>query len=294
VAWANPVTPDLVPDSPAKDPLRQDKLPLELRVRLVSGMDRWQLCAFALSTVLPLRPDEATGLLVSDINWDAGWLEFRTRFGGADFNKGKENFVLPFPEELRPILHACVDGRVEGPLLRDRAACAGRCKRSVASTDDMVRMYEDKLAKAPHGAVQTEQDRKEVFRRLLRTLGGASPDQLAKEFQRVLRAQGVGKGMSLYSLRHSVTTAMHRTPGMPHLELRYLTGHTTRDILSEYVPFDPVGVMRRYFATIQPLLVALTERAKAVGLPVRVLLPADRQAVCGPGIDPSDASSFPK
>lgn len=38
--WANPLTRDLMVEVPAKDPLRDDKLPLDVRVELVHHMDR--------------------------------------------------------------------------------------------------------------------------------------------------------------------------------------------------------------------------------------------------------------
>lgn len=63
--WVNPLSPDLVGAPPPKDPLRCDPLPVEIRLKLVGMMDRWQLAHFALPLVLPIRPDEATGLLVS-------------------------------------------------------------------------------------------------------------------------------------------------------------------------------------------------------------------------------------
>ena len=264
--WANPLTEDILGALPKKNPLREDPLPQEKRALLVASMDRWQLCQLSLLLTLPLRPEEAAGLLVTDVNWAKGWLAFATRLGGADFNKGRQDFVVPFPEELRPLLRACVGGRTEGPLLRRRAAFEGHWPQVVASSEHLVQLYEEKLAKAPRGSVLTEQDRKQLFRRLLRELGGVSTDLLAREFQRLLKAQGMEAGVTLYSLRHAVTTAMHRTPGMPHLELTFLTGHATRDILAQYVSFDPVAAMRRYFETITPLRDALTRQAQAIGL----------------------------
>jgi integrase len=266
VDWRNPLTEDVIGPRPKKNPLREDKLPLEKRVALVTGMDRWQLCHLSLLLTLPLRPEEAAGLLVTDVNWEQGWLEFRTRLGGADFNKARQDFVVPFPDELGPVLRTCVAGRSAGPLLRHRAAFAGRRGQSVASAEELVQMYEQKLAKAPRGSVLTEQDRKLVFRGRLRELGGVSTDHLAKEFKRILQAQGLAAGRSLYTLRHSVTTAMHNTPGMPHLDLRYVTGHASHDILAEYVAVDPIGAMRRYFATIRPLLDAIARQFQALGL----------------------------
>ena len=67
-------------------------------------MDRWQVAQLALSMVLPMRPDEATGLLVSDVDVEKRTLRFGTRLSGADFTKGRQSFSLPFPQEFDPIL----------------------------------------------------------------------------------------------------------------------------------------------------------------------------------------------
>ena len=44
--------------------------------------------------------------------------------------------------------------------------------------------------------------------------------------------------------------------------MRYLTSHSTSDILNEYATLDPVGAMRKYFGTIRPLLTAIADRAR--------------------------------
>ncbi|MBL8797221.1 MAG: hypothetical protein JNM56_25185 [Planctomycetia bacterium] len=262
--WANPVTHDLIGDVPAKDPLREDKLPLTDRIRLVGIMDRWQLCHLALSLVLPLRPDEAAGLLIGDVNFERGWLEFGHRLQDSNFNKGKVAFRLPFADELRPLLLACIQGRAEGPLLRRRAAF-DRGAGVVQSTDELIGCYEATLLQEPPDSVQTAQDRKRVLRRLLRQLGGVSADALNKEFKTLLARLGIKNSATLYSLRSSVTTAM-KNANLPHLEMRYLTSHSTNDILNEYATLDPVAAMRQYFDGIRPLLDAIAARAAACGL----------------------------
>ena len=52
---------------------------------------------------------------------------------------------------------------------------------------------------------------------------------------------------------------------MPHLESRYLTGHTVNDIMNEYVGLDTEPHMARYYDSISPLLHAIRDRAKALG-----------------------------
>ncbi len=266
VEWSNPLTPDLIGSPPAKDPLREDKLPQGVRARIVGVMDRWQLCHLAPSLVLPLRPEEATGLLIGDVDFEKGWLEIGTRFGGGDFTKSRTSFKLPFPEELRPILRACIGGRAEGPLLSSRRTFeSSRRARPIADLAQLAQLFERNLLQAPPGSIQAEQDRKQVFRRLLMELGGASPDRMATEFKRLLAAIGISDGATFYTLRSSVTTAM-KDADLPHLEMRYLTSHTTDDILNQYAALDPVRAMSRYFDTIRPILDAIRERTIVLGL----------------------------
>jgi hypothetical protein len=136
---------------------------------------------------------------------------------------------------------------------------------SMPSLERLVQLYEAELLGQPADAVQAEQDRKLIFRRLLRRLGGVTEDALNKEFKKLLVQVGVKNGPTLYTLRSSVTTAMHRA-NLPYLEMRYLTGHTTSDILNEYTSLDPVTAMQRYFDTIKPLLAAIKQRAEDLGL----------------------------
>ncbi len=266
VSWANPFTVDLIGRRPAKDLLRDDPLPLDVRIELIRLMDLWQLCHLALSVVLPLRPGEAAGLLVSDVNHDKGWLQIGTRLDGADFTKGRTSFKLPFPQELHPLLLACIGGRSEGPLLRSRKVFEMRKNVPiVASPDVLGRLYQEELARSPRDSVLAEQDQKRVFRRLLEKLGGVTEDALAKECKSLLRGMGLGSSVSLYALRGSVSTSMERAK-LPHLELRYLTSHAINDIMNTYVALDPVGAMRGYFDSIRPLLVAITRQAEILGL----------------------------
>jgi integrase len=266
VTWSNPLTLDLVGSRPAKDPFREDKLPLNVRIQLVGLMDPWQLCHLTLSVVLPLRPAEAVGLLVSDVDLEKRLLQFGTRFDGGDYTKGRTSFKLPFPEHLRPLLVACIGGRAEGPLLRSRVVFEGRRqRRCVSSREELARLYQEKLGMAPLGSVQADQDRKRLFRQLLRQLGGATEDHLAGECKMLLKAIGKGDGVSLYTLRGSVTTTMDRAR-LPFLELRYLTSHSTADILNVYAGLDPVTAMEAYFDMVRPLLDAIEQRAQVLGI----------------------------
>lgn len=259
--WANPLTHDLLGKVPAKDPLRDDPLPIETRVRMVEAMDLWQLCHLTLSMVLPLRPDEAAGLLVSDVNFERGWLEFGHTFSDCNFTKASTAFRLPFPGELVPILRACIGNHVEGPLLQKRSRFQGAPGPSVASAEELRRLYSELLLKQPAGSVQSPHDRKLVFRDLLRRLGGISEDIMNREFKRLLVKAGINTSATIYTLRSSVTTAMARAK-LPHLEMRYLTSHSVNDILNVYSSLDPVGAMQQYFDGIRPVLAATAERVK--------------------------------
>jgi integrase len=260
-----PEIQDLIGDPPAKDPLREDKLPPDVRACLVERMNAWQLCQLSLSLVLPLRPDEAAGLLVSDVNFTKGWLEIGTGSIEANFTKEKKSFKLPFPDELCPILKSCIAGRAEGPLLRSRKVMLGQNILQVDSPDELKALYEARLLGERTGSVQNEHDRKLLFRRLLRELGGVSEDALAREFKKLLAAAEVANGATFYTLRSSVTTGMH-SANLPHLEMRYLTGHTVNDILNDYTPLKVVEAMAQYFGTIRPLLATIEDRARLLGL----------------------------
>ena len=65
---------------------------------MIEQMDEWELSQFAVSLVLPPRPDEVAGLLVTDVEFDDHELPFTTRFGGCDFNKARMSFIVPFSQ----------------------------------------------------------------------------------------------------------------------------------------------------------------------------------------------------
>jgi integrase len=265
--WVNPLSPDLVGEPPPKDPLRRDPLPVEIRLKLVALMDRWQLAQFALSLVLPLRPDEATGLLVSDIDFEHQMLRFGTRLAGADFTKSRQSFCLPFPTEFGPILRACIGARGEGPLLRSRAAFCATRTSGVATYSELAERFNERLLALPAETVQTDRDRKSRFRELLRELGGVSKSSLAKEFKHLLNRLGISSGASLYSLRHSNTKGL-KDADIHTLDMTYLTSHKVKkfsrdaigEILYNYTPLDPHRAMSRYFGAIESLIKAIASR----------------------------------
>jgi integrase len=265
--WLNPATDDLIGRRSKKDPLRPDVLPLDVRIRLIAGMDRWQLCHFCFSAVLPMRPDEVAGLLITDVDFRNGWFRFRTRLGGDDFNKEQQDFVVPFPVELLPFIQECIGGRTEGPLLRSRAAYEQNRFTDVTSFDHLHELFQKAIIEAGD-EVQSEQDRKRVFRQLLQDLGGISEGEMYRTMKRLMRGLGLGSNVSLKSLRSAVTTGM-KDAKLSHLALRYFTSHDTSDILNEYTGLEPAKEIQPYFQAIEPLLAALKERAGALGIGVR-------------------------
>jgi hypothetical protein len=265
--FVNPFSSDIVGAKVLKDPLRPVVFPVDRRLEFVAAMDAWQLCQFALSLCLPLRPEDFCGLLTSEVDFDQRLLRFGNRFGDRDFGKGKQNFLVPFPEELTTLLQACIDDRADGPLLRKRAVWEGEKKPRLAmnNADSLAAVFDKRLMAARAGEVQAAHDAKRLFRRLLSDLGGLTPDVLAKEFKRLIEPFGFAPGTRFYDLRGSVSTDLERA-GVSHLVQRYVTGHTTRDIMNHYISLDVSADMQKHFARIKPLLAAIEARAASLGI----------------------------
>jgi hypothetical protein len=171
---------------------------------------------------------------------------------------------VPFPEQLQPLLRRCIDGRADGPLLRQRSIAEGlrRPRLAAGPTQAIFDQFQRALQEAQPGEVQAAQDGKQLFRRLLRQMGGVSVDSLAKEFKGLLAAAGT----RFYDLRGSVNTDMN-TAGVSELFQLYVTGHSLDEkILSRYVSLKLVDEMQHYFRHIQPLLDAIEDRAGYLGL----------------------------
>jgi hypothetical protein len=266
--FVSPFNEEVVGSRPEKDPLRQQVLPIERRMALVQQMDGWQLCQFAIAMVLPLRPEDYTGLLISEVSFVDRQLRFGTRMSGWDFNKGRQSFHVPYPPELDPLLRICAGARADGPLLRRRTIFEGRQRPAlIVENSEAIRLYFDRaLATAKPGEVQAKQDGKELFRRLLRNMGGVSSDSLAKEFKLLLAQLDPPLEARFYDLRGSVNTDMNRA-GISHLFQLYVTGHAVDgEILSRYVSLKLEEEMQAYFRYIQPLLDCIQKRAAELGL----------------------------
>jgi integrase len=269
VGSPNPFTEDIVGKKPRKDPVRAHALPMDARLELIPFMDEWELCQFVISLVLPMRPNEVAGLLISDVNFAASELKFWTRFGGSDFTKGRTSFIVPFPKQIEPILLRCVAGRREGPLLLSRKALRRGCPRNshVNSTEDLEFELENLMASLEAGEIQSDQDRKRIFRRILNEMGGVTPSVLRKAFKSLFARTESRQKVTYYKLRSAVTTDMYDA-GISYLALQYLTGHAISDTTAGYVSIDPHREMNKYFAATEPLLAALAARANALGIVV--------------------------
>jgi integrase len=263
--WPIPLTSDMIGRPDQKDPLRANPISLDIKRSLIARMDLWQLCHLTWSLILPLRPEEAAGLLVTDIDWERKRLGIGNRLGGDDHTKESVSYVLPYPDCLEPLLRVCEGNRSAGPLLRSRKAFVKlSLGRRVHTPRELEERYHIALRQSA-GSVLSTADRKRVFRRLLRKLGGVSGDSLAKEYKRLAAKFGLEQSTFLYELRHSNTQAMHDA-GLSQLELRYLTGHKLTDILHTYTGLDPAKAMNRYYATIEPLLESILERERELGI----------------------------
>jgi len=265
-AYFNPFSEDLVGRRPAKDPLRRVVFPLERRVQLVQHMDLWQLSHLALVLILPLRPEDFTGLLISEVDLDCCEIACGTRFGGRDFGKGRRSFVSPFPTAVIPLLRVCIGNRTAGPLLQSRDVFEGRRNPCtiVHTKVDVESHVEQVLASASPDDIQCPNDQKRLVRRVLRELGGLSGDSLYKEFKALFHSS-IPENIRPYDLRGSITTELDRVPISRHIQL-YVTGHAIPDILGEYVCLDPAQEMSRYFATLDPLFKAMAARAAQLGI----------------------------
>jgi len=262
--WANPLKEDIVGERPRKDPLRDAKFQLVSAEPLIIKMNQWQLCQLGLMFVLAPRPDEFVGILVSDVDFTKKHISFGTRFGGNDFNKSHQSFVVPFPPEVEPLLRTLVGGRTEGPLLRGKTEFARPLRSSFHSLKELTTDFDEYLGKLPGQTVHSAQDRKAAFRSFLKDRGGVASDVLSREFKKCLRELPDSSRVTLYDLRHSVTQAM-KDSGMAHLDLRYLTSHATNDILNEYTSIDVQKTMATFYKTIPGVLNALRLRSIEVG-----------------------------
>jgi len=268
LGFANPFTHDVVGQRPRRDPLAPPTFPLDLRVQLVGVMDAWQLACLALPLVLPERPEDFVGLLVSEVDRGQRFLHFGTRCAGDDTTKAGVSFHVPYPPELDSILGWLIGSRTAGPLLRTRNILVrGKVPALVVATPaELDARFDKYLARFPADDTTCVQDRKRYFRRFLLKLGGVSTDTLAREFHAVLRQVRPELSARFYEIKGSTTTDM-KDAGVDYITRMYLTGHALSDeILAAYESQRLREHTARYYLHLAPLLAAIVQRADQLGI----------------------------
>jgi integrase len=222
--------------------------------------------------VLPLRPEQVSGLLISDVDWENHVFSFGTRFDGRDFTKSGTSFRVPFPEEWEPLLRAAIGNRCDGPVfLRPKVFTGQEClKIQLIRPGDMETAAKETLAEAAAVGNLTDNDAKDVCRATIALAGGIMPDELSDQFARVAAKAGVLDNVRYYDLRGSVESEMEAV-GMPSTHQRYVMGHETiaGGSLDEYMVLNLEKIresMNRYFDFVRELISATVERGKFLGL----------------------------
>lgn len=281
ITFANPVSYEILPPKAMRDPLAPPELPLSLRIEMVGMMDAWQLSILGLPFVLPCRPDELSGLLISDASFAPRELVFNGHFGGDDHSKARLAFRVPFPPELEALLRWSIGERTEGPLLRKRTVVEGsRLPRLTYETHGQLNeTFGRFIANQGSHEVQSQQDRKRCFRQFLRSMGGVGEDEMAREFKKTLQLVRPGQSTTFYKTRTSVTTDM-KNAGVDVVFRRYITAHSLEgEIFGHYEHQDLELHMGRLFDHLRPLLNAIAERAGKLGITCSPALHSDRLEV---------------
>ena len=210
-------------------------------------------------------PDEWTGLLVSDVDFSKQLIRSQTRFEGRDFNKGRQSFCISFPPHLEPLLRRCIGGRTEGPLLRSRSVftASRRSRIEVHSFAELEGPTRSPSSRRSQGNDHFRTRRQGTLPATSATNGRDFPDTLGTEFKRLV--VGDTRSITIRDLRSSISTEMNEA-GMSHLALRYVTGHSTNDVLNSYVKVDVAEEMFKYFRHVQGLLEAIAQRSRDLGL----------------------------
>lgn len=263
--FVQPFTREIVGRKPRKNPLRQVDFGLERRIRMVRMADPYQLVHVVPRFVLPSRPEEICGLLISEIDFQQQTLWFGTRFDEGDWTKCRTSFHLPYPPQLQPLLLATVGNRGEGPVFRKRAVFERRAEPriSVNRPGDLEREVGEAVRNAPRDEPVGPNDSKPICRRIIQDAGGVAPKELAEEFARMKMYAGVDTDAPFYNLRHAITTEYDRL-GIPQNIKKYVTDHPLTDILDEYTSLDLEQVTRHlqeHWAFAAELLETIAERA---------------------------------
>jgi integrase len=251
--FQNPVTQELLGKEPTKDIFRPNPLTEADKIKVVDEASDKELAAIALSILLADRADELAGLLIEDVDLNRRHLLFGINNSDVNFTKGHTTFRIPYPAELDGLITTLIAGRVQGPLIRQVSSQGNPENQSV----DLLAIWRIEAAKNP-SRVGTMNDKKALFREVVRKAGGASADYIGKLFAKVAKRAGL-VGVQPGFCRDSATHLMERS-GMGILALRYLTSHTTRDILTTYTGVDIDGAMSSYYSMVPKLVEAIASR----------------------------------
>jgi integrase len=165
-------------------------------------------------------------------------------------------------------LRHSIDGRQAGPVFLSRRHLNRTNPRvSYTTENELLEAFRSHIRKLSPREIQCANDWKQHFRRFLIQCGGVSSDAVSKAFKGLLQRTGITSHIKLYDLRSSVSTDLENA-GVSHLVQRYVTGHTTSDIMNEYVALDPDAEMQKHFLRIAPLLDAIHCRAIELGIEI--------------------------
>jgi hypothetical protein len=265
--YQTPFTEDALPKLPRKDPLRPMNLTMTTRIDLVLACDAWQLPWVATLAVLPVRFEDIANAVIGDIDFGTFVWRFGSSFSGQLPNKCGFQVHVPIPRQLGSLLQSVTNPRTSGPLFVTRKWQARKQidNGQLASPAAFEQYVQQALLNAGKKGVATPNDRKQVIQGVLRDCGGFPQDLVGKQLKELFERVGVRQGVVPYDIRGAVTTEM-RNAGVRDLEVRYLTLHSTNDILNEYVTLDVGRECQKYFEHITPLLQAIETRATALGL----------------------------
>jgi len=259
--FVQPVTSDLRISKPQKDPARANPIPIERRIAMVKLMDTYQLTHLIYPLVLAIRPEDLAGAVVEDFDLQSGIWRIGDRFEGRDFTKGHVTYHVPLPNIVAELARIAAGDATGGPMFRSRAVWRGtrqpRCP--FRSNEELMELVRSELRRRGRD-VQTPQDEKKVIREMIVRGGGVGKKAISNELARLMREVGVPRDVPPYRLKAAVTSDLQAS-GLNLLDLRYLTGHTTTDIMNEYAVLDPAKAMNKFSETIGPLLDAVRQRA---------------------------------
>jgi len=261
-----PVTTDLVGNDPPKDPFRPNPLTIEQKIRIVQTASDQKLAVIALSLILPSRADELAGLLVQDVDLERRHLLFGINNPDINFTKGGTAFRIPYPPELDGLITRLIGGRSLGPLIRQISQ-----QKPQGDSVDLVMLWQHEAVQTP-SLVRTPNDRKQVFRDVIRKNGGCSGDYIGKLFAKVAKKAGFQDIQPGYC-RDSATHLMEKC-GMSHLSLRYLTSHSVSDILNTYTGLAIDQEIGKYYSSITDLLQVVGARFPEVQTEAPISVPA--------------------